>query len=175
MTSTVVSDDKTQCSFTSCKKFGKQLSRKAFQNHKYQYHNESYYFNYTDPQGNAKCVNIDRVNDVLTCKFCHKKYKLADTFRKHIFNASLISARAILEGNKSDDDSISEDDDAAHVTLDIMTTISSTQEKEEENNARHDYKTAVLSAFNALNKPDREQEKKFNNGGVRGTKANSMY
>ena len=56
-----------------------------------------------------------------------------------------------------------------------MTTISSTQEKEEENNARHDYKTAVLSAFNALNKPDREQEKKFNNGGVRGTKANSMY
>ena len=51
MTSTVVSDDKAQCSFTSCKKFGKQLSRKAFQNHKYQYRNESYYFNYTDPQG----------------------------------------------------------------------------------------------------------------------------
>lgn len=70
------------------------------------------------------------------------------------------AARATLERNESDDGNMSENDDAVHAALDIMTTISSTQEKEEENNTRHDYKTAVLSAFNALNQPDKDQEKK---------------
>lgn len=69
------------------------------------------------------------------------------------------AARATLKRNESDDDSMSEDDDAVHASLDIMTTTSSTQEKEEENNTRHDYKTAVLSASNALNQLDKDQEK----------------
>ncbi|KAI7900233.1 uncharacterized protein BX663DRAFT_517987 [Cokeromyces recurvatus] len=67
--------------------------------------------------------------------------------------------RVTIEGNKSDDDSIFEDDDTLQVALDIMTTISFIQEKEEENKTRHDYKTAVLSAFNALNRTDKDREK----------------
>ncbi|CAO3700922.1 unnamed protein product [Rhizopus stolonifer] len=82
---------------------------------------------------NVKRVSIDRVNVVLTCKFCHEKYKLADAFRKHLSsktcNISNDAARANLEGNKSDDDSISEDDDTLQVALDIMTTTLSIQEK----------------------------------------------
>ncbi|CEI96666.1 hypothetical protein RMCBS344292_10823 [Rhizopus microsporus] len=161
MTSTAASDDEMQCSFeyyTSCG------NKKALQNHKYQHHNESYNFNYTDSQGNVKCVNIDPVNNILTWKFCHKKYKLADAFRKHIFgkacNINDNAARAALEGNDSDDDSISGGDDTVHVALGIVTITLSIQEKEEHNNTRHGYKTAILSAFNALNQPDRDREKK---------------
>lgn len=80
-----------------------------------------------------------------------------------------------LEGNESDNDSISEGDDIVHVALDIMTTTSSIQEKEEENNTRHDYKTAVLSAFNALNQPDKDREKKISDSTVRGIRANGIY
>lgn len=70
------------------------------------------------------------------------------------------AARAALEGNDSDDDSISGGDDTVHVALGIVTITLSIQEKEEHNNTRHGYKTAILSAFNALNQPDRDREKK---------------
>ncbi|CAO3667125.1 unnamed protein product [Rhizopus microsporus] len=144
MTSTAASDDEMQCSF--------------------EYYTSCGNFNYTDSQGNVKCVNIDPVNNILTWKFCHKKYKLADAFRKHIFgkacNINDDAARAALEGNDSDDDSISGGDDTVHVALGIVTITLSIQEKEEHNNTRHGYKTAILSAFNALNQSDRDREKK---------------
>lgn len=101
MASTLVSDEnEKQCVFESYKDFGKRFSDKAFKNHKYQYHNESYKLNYIDQQdkkkkkkkatrwertnpyiielalliGNEQHVEINRVNDLLTCKFCSKKY-----------------------------------------------------------------------------------------------------
>lgn len=85
------------------------------------------------------------------------------------------ATRAVLEGNESDDDSISEGDDTVHVALDIMTIASFIQEKEEDNNTRHDYKTAVLSAFNALNQPDKDRKKENSDNTVRGIRANSIY
>lgn len=109
---------------------------------------------------------------------------MADAFRKHIFGKAcnindsklkvhpntskkwlltviiIDAARAALEGNDSDDDSISGGDDTVHVALGIVTITLSIQEKEEHNNTRHGYKTAILSAFNALNQPDRDREKK---------------
>ena len=84
------------------------------------------------------------------------------------------ATRATLEGNNSDNDSTSEDDDTLQVALDIMTTISSIQEKNEENKTRHDYKTAILLAFNALNQTDNDREKKSDST-VTGIRANSIY
>lgn len=70
MTSTLVSDDamttvlasdenEKQCAFESCKDFGKRFSDKAFKNHKYQYHNESYKLNYIDQQGKKKRQHVE--------------------------------------------------------------------------------------------------------------------
>lgn len=55
MASTLVSDEnEKQCVFESYKDFGKRFSDKAFKNHKYQYHNESYKLNYIDQQDKKK-------------------------------------------------------------------------------------------------------------------------
>lgn len=73
MTSTLVSDDamttvlasdesEKRCAFESCKDFGKRFSDKAFKNHKYQYHNESYKLNYTDQQRKKKAIRWERTN-----------------------------------------------------------------------------------------------------------------
>ncbi|KAG2227822.1 hypothetical protein INT45_002060 [Circinella minor] len=84
-----------------------------------------------------------------------------DAFRKHLFSTTcnIRNETVLLERDDSDDTSISADDDTVHVALDTMATSPSIQEKEEKN-TRHDYKTAVLSAFNALNETDKNKNKK---------------
>ncbi|CEG75152.1 hypothetical protein RMATCC62417_10249 [Rhizopus microsporus] len=66
------------------------------------------------------------------------------------------------DDSNSDDDSLVEDD-AVNVILDVKTTPSQPkdQTKGENNIKRYDYKTSVLSAFNALQQPEKEQEKKL--------------
>lgn len=70
------------------------------------------------------------------------------------------ATRAILEENNSDDESTFENEDTVQVALEITTTTSSTQKKDKENKKSHDYKTAILSAFNAINETDKDREKK---------------
>ncbi|KAG2227805.1 hypothetical protein INT45_002043 [Circinella minor] len=162
MTSISASDDEMKCTFENCSSFGKQFTKKGLRNHQYQQHNKSYSFHYSDSEGSTKCISIDRVNDVLTCDVCEKTYKNADAFRKHVFSTTcnIMSETVLLERDDSDDASISADDDTVHVALDTMATSPSMEEKEEEKNTRHDYKTAILSAFNALDKIDEDKEKK---------------
>lgn len=54
-------------------------------------------------------------------------------------------------------------DDAVNVALNTQTMSSQPkdQTKNEHNIKRHDYKTSVLSAFDALHQPEKEQEKKM--------------
>ncbi|KAI7857420.1 hypothetical protein BDC45DRAFT_532788 [Circinella umbellata] len=96
MTSISTSDDEMKVTFENCSSFGKQFTKKGFRNHQYQHHNKSYSFHYTDSKGTTKCISINRVNNVSACKLYDKKYKLADTFRKHLFGAACNSKSSKL-------------------------------------------------------------------------------
>ena len=96
---------------------------------------------------------------VFVCPYCDKDYSNPDSLKRHI---KKIHDNSGNDNSNSDDDCLVEDD-AVNVILDVTATPSQPkdQTKDENNDKRHDYKTSVLSAFDALQQPEKDQEKKL--------------
>lgn len=88
-----------------------------------------------------------------------KQYSYPDTLKRHVKNTRNISEK---DDGSSDDDSLFVDD-AVNVSLNVKTTLlrPKDQTENETNTKQYEYKTSVLSAFDALQQSEKEQEEKL--------------
>ncbi|KAI9365093.1 hypothetical protein BD770DRAFT_406359 [Pilaira anomala] len=123
---------------------------------------------------NGVSTRVLRNDDgVFLCPCCSRqKYAFPDSLKRHLkkhFRDQEAKATAQTdnesEGNQSctDSDTEVDNDDTVAVILDteITTPLSTAQEVVKEIHSTRDYKTAVLSAFDALSQPSEDQEKKL--------------